>query len=95
MSISISCTFEVELKIFRFRRHVQGDRVHFCHNRGLGFIFYTIEIVGVVVGAGRGQFWTGNRPFLRPEGESGAVPEPPGDPGERPDAPTSKISDTC
>ena len=31
MSISISCTFEVELKIFRFRRHV----------RGRGSIFFT------------------------------------------------------
>ena len=57
--------------------------------------FYTIEIVGVVVEARRGQFWTGNRPFLGPESDSGAVPDPPGDPGERPDAPTSKISDTC
>ena len=54
-------------------------------------MFYTIEVVGVVVGAGRAQFWTENPPFLGPEGESGAVP----DPGELPDAPTSKISDTC
>ena len=49
--------------------------------------FYTIEIVGVVVGAGRGQFWTGNRSFLGPEGDSGAVPEPPVDPGEAPGRP--------
>ena len=51
--------------------------------------FYTIETVGVVLGTGRRQFRTVNPPFLGPEGESGAVPEPPGDPAEL------KISDTC
>ena len=55
MSISISCTFEVELKIFRFRRHV----------RGRGSIFFTqsrpLESFWGPVGASSGPkihlFW--------------------------------------
>ena len=49
--------------------------------------FYTIEIVGVVVEAGRDQFRTENLPFLGPEDDSGAVPDPPGDPGDLPGRP--------
>ena len=40
--ISISCPspFRERLRSsLRFRRHVQGDRVHFCRTRGIGFIF--------------------------------------------------------
>ena len=58
ISIAISWTLEVELKIFRFRRHVQGDRVHFCHNRGRGFICFTqsrsLESLWGPVGPGSG-----------------------------------------
>ena len=56
---------------------------------------YTIELRGVVLGAGRGEFRTANLRLRDAEGDSGAVPDPPGDPGEPPDAPTSKISDSC
>ena len=39
--------------------------------------------------------WTQNRPVLDPESDSGAVPEPPGEPEGAPKVPTSKIDDSC
>ncbi len=56
---------------------------------------YTIDVVGVALGAGRDQFRTENRPFVGPEGDPGAVPDAPGGQGGPPDARTSKIDNPC
>ena len=47
------------------------------------------------IGPFRDHIWTQNRPVLGPESDSGAVPEPPGEPEGAPKVPTSKINDSC